>query len=143
MTFAETYREERLINRRSRSRKARIAGRIIGFGLTACLVVALRTDPQLRSMVEDLAMAAIGASGLEPAGANGTSQSAQAAGIAALGVAQNSEHQRKLEALGIAGQNGSNGQAQGLAGSNSQQQTAPITSRMPQSKVKINRPGSG
>lgn len=61
MTLAETYRAERLIDRRSRGRKARIAGRIIGFGLMACLLVAIRTDPELRAMVDDAALAVIGA----------------------------------------------------------------------------------
>ena len=81
MTFADTYREERLINRRSRARKARIAGRIIGFGLTACLVVALRTDPQLRSLVEDAAFWAIGAA--DPRVQNG--EAAQTSAIEGLG----------------------------------------------------------
>ncbi len=62
MTFAATYREERLIARRSRARTARILGRIIGFCLTACLVVALRTEPQLRAMVEGMALSVIGSS---------------------------------------------------------------------------------
>lgn len=128
MTFAETYREERLINRRSRARKARIAGRIIGFGLTACLVMALRTDPQLRSMVEDLALAAIGAGNAEAAGANGKAARAQTTGIDALGYADGSEEAQTLDALGMSG-----APAQG----------APFTSHMPPSRVKINRPGSG
>jgi hypothetical protein len=143
MTFAETYREERLINRRSRGRKARIAGRIIGFGLTACLVVALRTDPQLRGMVEDLAMAAIGASESQHAD---TGQSAQSTGIAALGVAKDSEHHRALETLGIADQNSGYQQAipaSNVNNSNTQRQGSPVITRMPQSRVKINRAGSG
>lgn len=60
MTLAQTYREEKLISRRSGRRKARIAGRIIGFGLMTCLLVALRTDPQLRAMVDDAAIAVMG-----------------------------------------------------------------------------------
>lgn len=129
MTFAKTYREERLINRRSRGRKARIAGRIIGFGLTACLVVALRTDPQLRGMVEDMTMAAIGASDSQQAGADGTTQSAQTAGITTLGVAQN-EHQQAIPASDV-------------ENTSTQRQGGPVITRMPQSRIKINRPSSG
>jgi hypothetical protein len=125
MTFAETYREERLINRRSRGRKARIAGRIIGFGLTALLVVALRTDPQLRSVVEDLAMKAMGISGRDQ---TVSAQTAQTNGINALGYAQGSQEAQVVETLGIA---------------ETGEQDAPAISRMPQSRVKINRPGSG
>lgn len=121
MTFTDTYREERLISRRSRARKARIAGRIIGFGLTACLVVALRTEPQLRAAVEDLALKVISSSSVQQADA----QTAQADGIAALGYAEGSEEDRALQQLGI-----------------SEQQT-PVVSQMPQSRIKINRPGSG
>jgi len=122
MTFADTYREERLISRRSRARKARIAGRVIGFGLTACLVVALRTDPQLRGMVEGLALKAIGA------GQDDAAQNAQRAGIDALGYAEGSEEAQALDTLGIS-QTGT--------------QNGPVINRMPQSRVKINRPGSG
>lgn len=128
MTFADTYREERLISRRSRARKARIAGRIIGFGLTACLVVALRTDPQLRAVVEDLALAVI-SSGEAGGGATDVASNAQTGGIEALGYAQGSEEARVLDQLGI--------------GAEQQVPTAPNVSHMPQSRVKINRPGSG
>ncbi|WP_299024433.1 hypothetical protein [uncultured Sulfitobacter sp.] len=125
MSFAETYREERLINRRSRARKARIAGRVIGFGLTACLMVALRTDPQLRAMVQDVTMAAVGASMPDSAG---QTANAQSDAIRALGYAQGSDEARALETLGI---------------SDSAAPQQPTTARMPQSRVKINRPGSG
>lgn len=126
MTFAQTYREERMISRRSRARKARIAGRIIGFGLMACLVVALRTDPQLRAMVEDLALAAIGASDTGAASASAGAGAAQTEAIEALGYASGSEEAAALEQLGI-----------------SDGADVPATSHMPQSRVKINRGGSG
>lgn len=128
MTFAQTYREERLISRRSRARKARIAGRIIGFGLTACLVVALRTEPQLRAVVENLALAVIGSGDERVAGAPGVQGNAQADAINGLGYAPGSEEARVLEQLGISGEPAP---------------AAPTTSQMPQSRVKINRPGSG
>jgi len=128
MTFADTYREERLINRRSRARKARIAGRIIGFGLMACFVVALRTDPQLRSLVEDLALAAIGAGDLAQEHDVAGSGDAQAEAIDALGYEPGSREAAALEHLGISGSDG---------------ETAPSSSHMPQSRVKVNRGGSG
>ena len=129
MTFADTYREERLINRRSRARKARIAGRIIGFGLTACLVVALRTDPQLRSLVEDAAFWAIGAA--DPRAQNG--EAAQTSAIEGLGYGEDSEEARVLKELGITDAATSTGSVQ----------SAPVASTMPQSRVKINRSNSG
>lgn len=126
MSFAETYREERLINRRSRARKARIAGRVIGFVLSGLLVVALRTEPQLRAVVQDLALAVIGAGGGSPQAGNASAQSAQAAGINALGYKPDSQEARALETLGISDQPA---------------QTAPLTSQLPVSRVKINRGG--
>ncbi|UWR27191.1 hypothetical protein K3757_04405 [Sulfitobacter sp. S223] len=95
MTFAQTYREERMVNRRSRARKARIAGRIIGFGLSACLILALRTDPQLRSMVDDLVLTVIGASDEQRAAA--ALSGSQAAESDAIG----SEEARTQESSGI------------------------------------------
>lgn len=95
MTFAQTYREERMVNRRSRARKARIAGRIIGFGLSACLILALRTDPQLRSMVDDLVLKVIGASDEQRAAA--ALSGSQAAESDAIG----SEEARTQESSGI------------------------------------------
>ena len=95
MTFAQTYREERMVNRRSRARKARIAGRIIGFGLSACLILALRTDPQLRSMVDDLVLTVIGASDEQRAAA--ALSGSQAAESDAIG----SEETRTQESSGI------------------------------------------
>lgn len=127
MTFGETYREELLITRRSRARKARLAGRIIGFGLMACFVVALRSDPQLRGLVEDLALRAMGggSQGQAPGG------DVQARAIGQLGYKAGSEEARVLDQLGITGtQRGT------------QTGTAPDTSRMPQSRIKINRPPS-
>lgn len=126
MTFLDTYREERLINRRSRARKARIAGRIIGFGLMACLVVALRTDPQLRSLVEDAAFWAIGAD--DPRQQSGAGSQADA--IEGLDYAAGSEEARVLEQLGITDASPDTAQA------------APANSQMPRSRVKINRPTS-
>ncbi|MEP1765428.1 MAG: hypothetical protein ABJJ53_02055 [Sulfitobacter sp.] len=105
MSFTDTYREERLISRRSRARKARIAGGVIGFGLTACFVVALRTEPQLRAVVDELALKAMGLPRAEETAA------AQTVEIDALGATSAQE--------------------------------APVASTMPQSRVKINRPGSG
>ena len=95
MTFAQTYREERMVNRRSRARKARIAGRIIGFGLSACLILALRTDPQLRSMVDDLVLTVIGASDEQRAAA--ALSGSQAAESDTIG----SEETRTQESSGI------------------------------------------
>lgn len=128
MSFAQTYREERLINRRSRARKARIAGRIIGFGLTACLVMALRTDPQLRGLVEDAALAVIGATDVRQANATDATSGAIPAAIKSLGYVPDSEEARALEELGI---------------NEAAQQRPPTAAQMPQSRVKVNRPGSG
>jgi len=123
MTFTKTYREERLINRRSRARTARILGRIIGFGLTACLLVALKTDPKLRAMVEDLALAAVG----------GTVQEVQepddwqADAIAELEHELGNQEARRQDRLGITGE---------------AQQALPVVVQMPVSRVKVNRGGS-
>lgn len=122
MTFAETYREERLINRRSRARKARIAGRMIGFALMTCAVIALRTDPQLRGVVTHLAVQAMGLSG---AAQGDAVQAAQTNGIEALGYAADSQEARTVEALGI---------------TQSEPRNVPVVSRMPQSRVQVNRP---
>jgi hypothetical protein len=125
MTFAATLREDILINRRSRARKARIAGRVIGFALTACLVVALRTEPQLRALVQDLALAAMGATAPEAGGA----ANAQADAISGLGYAPQSEEAQVLHELGISG-----GPVSGTGA-----QTTPVQSQMPQSRIKVNR----
>lgn len=125
MTFAQTYREERLISRRSRARKARILGRMIGFGLTICFVVALRTEPQLRAAVENLAIAAISAGDI---GSQDSSTITQAQAIDSLGYAPGSAEAKTLEQLGISGSDAS---------------TAPSTSQLPQSRVKVNRGISG
>lgn len=117
----DTYREERMINRRSRARKARIAGRVIGFGLAICLAVGLRTDPQMRAMVEELALAAMGAAD----GAGGDHP--QVAGIDALDYPAGSEEARLLDELGISGEADS---------------AAPTQSHMPQSRIKVNRGAS-
>jgi hypothetical protein len=121
MTFAETYREERLLNRRARARTARILGRIIGFCLTVCFVVALRTEPQLRALVTDMALVVIGSS--QPADTD-----PQAEAIDAFGYAQGSKEAQVLEQLGIAGD---------------MHQPERITARMPVSTVKVNRAWSG
>lgn len=128
MTFAQTYREERLISRRSRARKARIAGRIIGFGLSACFLVALRTEPQLRAMVEDLALAVIGGSDERSRGATAGQSNPQAEAINALGYAPGSEEALALEELGITDAPAAPPAAQG---------------QLPQSRVKVNRGISG
>lgn len=123
MTLSETYRAERLIDRRSRGRKARIAGRIIGFGLMACLLVAIRTDPQLRAMVDDAALAVIGATVPEQ-------QSSTAE--------QTAEHAAALEELGI------DPQSTGIAGlqpAGGTSNAKPTVRHMPESKVKIHRGG--
>ncbi|MBB3993357.1 hypothetical protein GGR95_000985 [Sulfitobacter undariae] len=125
MTFTDTYREEMLINRRARARRARFLGRAIGFGLTACFVVALRTEPQLRAAVQDLALAAIGGTAQQSANGIGNPQ---AAAIDSLGYAAGSEESLMLDRLGITGE---------------APRAAPTLSRMPQSRVKVNRPGSG
>jgi hypothetical protein len=124
MEFSETYREERLINRRSRGRKARILGRIIGFGLSACLLMALRTDPQLRDMVQDLTLAVIGGGDAQHASAEDVRNDA----IRGLGYTPGSQEAQALEQLGISGE---------------RPQARPNTGQMPQSRIKINRPGSG
>lgn len=126
MTFLQTYREEVLINRRSRARKARLAGRIIGFGLSACLVVALRTDPQLRDFVTETALRVMGAVSEPQAG--GSAGNAQADAIHALGYAKGSNEARALEQLGISGV---------------PEQSQPLTAQKPQSRIKVNRGGSG
>ena len=123
MTFAATYREERLIARRSRARTARILGRIIGFCLTACLVVALRTEPQLRAMVEGMALSVIGSSQQAE-----ETTDPQADAIKALGYAEGSKEAKVLEQLGVSG---------------NVRQAAPVAGRMPQSRIKVNRAGSG
>ncbi|MEP2922276.1 MAG: hypothetical protein ABJP06_16245 [Sulfitobacter sp.] len=125
MTFAQTYREERLISRRSRARKARIMGRVIGFGLTFGFVVALRTEPELRTAVENLAIAAIAAGDI---GSQDAPANAQAQAIDSLGYAPDSKENAALNQLGISGSDTS---------------TAPSGSQLPQSRVKINRGISG
>lgn len=123
MTFADTYREERLINRRARARTARVLGRIIGFCLTACFVVALRVEPQLRAVVTDLALAVMG----KTAEQSVVATDPQADAIRALGYAPGSAEAQTLDQLGISDQT---------------RQGAPVISRMPQSRVKVNRAGS-
>jgi hypothetical protein len=120
MTFSETYREERLINRRARARTARILGRIIGFCLTACLLVALRTDPHLRALVEDTALAVMGS-----AHQTAAAPDPQAEAIRAPGSAKGSNEAQMLEQLGISGET---------------PKPAKVASQMPQSTVKVNRP---
>ena len=124
MTFAQTYREERMVSRRSRARKARIAGRIIGFGLTACLVVALRTDPQLRAMVENTALKIISASDERRAAASPVSSDPQTEAAKASAT-------EKRGALKTLGTSGSLGQTSGTQGG------------LPPSTIKVNRGVSG
>ncbi len=123
MTFSETYREERLIDRRSRGRKARIAGRIIGFGLMACLIVAIRTDPQLRTMVDNAALAVI-------SGAMPEKQGSEAG--------QTAEHLAALEELGIDPQSSDVDLTRSGGGTTN---VKPAVRQMPESKVKIRRGG--
>ncbi|MEH6644722.1 hypothetical protein [Sulfitobacter sp.] len=124
MTFAQTYREERMVSRCSRARKARIAGRIIGFGLTACLVVALRTEPQLRTMVEDMALTVMGASDERRAAASSVPSDPQAAAA----NAPNSEETGALKKLGTSDALG---------------QTSGTQGGLPPSNIKVNRGISG
>ncbi|KEJ88111.1 hypothetical protein [Sulfitobacter donghicola] len=124
MTFADTYREERLINRRSRARKARIMGRVIGFGLTACLVFVLRTEPQMQDLMEDLVISLIGGGSASEQSIEG----ARADAINSLGYEQGSQEAQRLEQLGL---------------SEEGESTSPTVSQLPQSRVKINRPTSG
>lgn len=119
MTLAETYRAERLIDRRSRGRKARIAGRIIGFGLMACLLVAIRTDPELRAMVDDAALAVIGA-------AMPDAQEADAQNTAALAELGLDAQSTDIGAFAPSG-DGADGK--------------PAVQHMPKSTVKIHRGG--
>jgi hypothetical protein len=128
MTFAETYRDERLVHRRSRARKARIMGRVIGFCLTALFLVALRADPQLRAAVEQVALSVIG--GVRDEQAPGA---AQADPIDTSGYAPGSEEALALQQLGITGTT----EISGATAS-----TAPETSLLPESRIKINRGGS-
>ena len=100
-------------------------GRVIGFGLTFGFVVALRTEPELRTAVENLAIAAIAAGDV---GSQDAPANAQAQAIDSLGYAPGSEENATLNQLGISGSDGP---------------TAPVASRLPQSRVKINRGGSG
>jgi len=95
---------------------------VIGFGLTVCLVVAMRSDPQLRALVEETALRAIGA------GEVAEGNSAQADAIGSLGYLPGSAEAQALDQLGLTGDTSG---------------AAPATSGMPPSKVKINRPTSG
>ena len=123
MTLSETYRAERLIDRRSRACKARIAGRVIGFVLMACLIVAIRTDPQLRTMVDDAALAVI-------SGAMPEKQQSEAT--------QTADHLGALEELGL----DPHGSAGNLVKSGGVTATGkPSAGHMPESKVKIHRGG--
>ncbi|UWR23256.1 hypothetical protein [Sulfitobacter sp. S190] len=127
MSFADIYREERLISRRSRARKARLLGRIIGFGLTACLVVVVRTDPQVRAIADDLALAAVASVMGPPDPASADVAAAQDAAIEGLGYVPGSAQADTIEQLGL-----------------SQQQTsAPGTSSLPKSRVTIRRGTDG
>ncbi|MEQ6248736.1 hypothetical protein ABMC89_07595 [Sulfitobacter sp. HNIBRBA3233] len=115
MSFAQTYREERLISRRSRARKAWIAGRIIGFGLALCFVALLRLDPAFRSAVEEVAISAVSAAtGREPPQRD-------------VEMAEAETHApQALEQIGIG----------------ETVQSAPPANALPQSRVKVNR-GTG
>ena len=119
MTLSETYRAERLIDRRSRGRKARIAGRIIGFGLMACLIVAIRTNPELRAMVDKAALAVISAA--MPEAEDGAEQ--HAAAVAELGLDAQSSEVAPTMPVGT--------------GST----VKPAVRQMPESRVKIHRGG--
>ena len=123
MTLSETYRAERLIDRRSRGRKARIAGRIIGFGLMACLLVAIRTDPQLRAMVDDAALAVIGGVMSEQESGAGDRTDQHNAAVAELGLDPDSAGAGVVNSVRI-------GSAEN-----------PAVRHMPQSTVKIHRGG--
>ena len=123
MSFADTYRKERLINRRARARSARIMGRIIGFCLTACFVVALRVEPQLREVVTDLALVVLG----RTADQSGSVTGPQADAMQPPGSPQDSAEAQALDHSGV------------LA---DKRQITPVINRMPQSRVKVNRPGS-
>lgn len=123
MSFADTYREERLINRRARARSARIMGRIIGFCLTACFVVALRVEPQLREVVTDLALVVLG----KTADRSGSVTGPQADAIQPPGSPYDSAEAQGLDRSVVLGD---------------KRQNTPVISRMPQSRVKVNRPGS-
>ncbi|MCX7567072.1 hypothetical protein OS189_12035 [Sulfitobacter sp. F26169L] len=125
MTFSETYREERQITRRSRARTARFLGRVIGFGLTACLVVALRTDPQLRAMVENAALAVMGTS---DTGQTANPGEVQAEAIRSLGYAPDSGEAHAIQTFGPSDASAKN--------------ASPRVGQMPVSRVKINRAGS-
>ena len=92
-------------------------------------MVALRTDPQLRSLVEDAAFWAIGAA--DPRAQNG--EAAQTSAIEGFGYGEDSEEARVLKELGITDAATSTGSVQ----------SAPVASTMPQSRVKIYRPNSG
>jgi len=100
-------------------------GRVIGFGLTFGFVVALRTEPELRTAVENLAIAAIAAGDI---GSQEAPANAQAQAIDSLGYAPGSKENTTLNQLGISG---------------SDANTAPSGSQLPESRVKINRGISG
>lgn len=126
MTLKETMREQRLIERRARGRKARLIGRLIGFGLTACALVAVRTEPQLRQLVEQVALSAIGAGQTATQDAQGASSSTQQTAIAALGYDPAGPEAATLKTLGISGDS---------------QPSRVQTGQLPVSRVKVNRGG--
>lgn len=123
MSFADTYREERLINRRARARAARIIGRVIGFCLTACFVVALRVEPQLRAVVTDLALVVLGRTAEQSISV----PEQQAEATPSPGSPPGSAEAQALDRLAVSGE---------------KRQGIPVINRMPQSRVKVNRPGS-
>ncbi|WP_299563970.1 hypothetical protein [uncultured Sulfitobacter sp.] len=119
MKFAQIYREERLISRRSRARKARLAGRIIGFGLMIGFAAVLRSDPQLQAVVADIALKAIGTDTQQDVA------DPQAQAIADLGYVAGSGEDEVPDQLGL----------------NAQPDFSTlVVARLPQSRVKINRP---
>lgn len=80
MSFADTFREERLLSRRSRARKARILGRVLAFALFLCGAALLRLDPQVRNAVDGIVVELVGKAmgAQDPAGAAHETQSADA-----------------------------------------------------------------
>jgi hypothetical protein len=59
MSFRDTYSNEVLESRRTRSQRARFWGKVVSIVLMVTVAVTLRTEPQLRSALVSAAMAGV------------------------------------------------------------------------------------
>ena len=100
-------------------------GRIIGFGLMICFAAVLRSDPQLRAVVADVALRVAGAGVGEQD--RGTAPNPQDQAIANMSYASGSAEAKALEELGLPAKSVT--VVSGASG-------------LPQSHVKINRPAA-